>query len=54
MYIYLVVNDFLNSFDPFLSHCITPGFPEVGFANNWWFVRKLQGVRELVRSPLTN
>ncbi len=24
------------------------GFPKVGFANPWWFVRELQGVRELV------
>ncbi len=26
------------------------GFPKVGFANPWWFVRELQGVRELVHS----
>ncbi len=25
------------------------GFPKVGFANPWWFMRELQGVRELVQ-----
>ncbi len=29
---------------------IRSGFPKVGFANTWWFVRELQGVRELVHS----